>query len=286
MPLKGRANLFADDTLVIYNGTSNKTNNENLQYDLGIIYEYFRINKLTLNLKKTKIVNFHSGRKSEAAIDTVAYNGVTIEHVDSIKYLGVTIDGQLSWKQHIHNLSNKLASVIGVFTKMRKVLPNKIMKLLYHSLIHSRIDYAALSYATVHQTHIQRIQVLQNRALKRCYRLNNRFSTDDLYRTVTKDIIPIRLMQRYQACLFVHNATNHKIRTNISFSIKTNAHNTRKGVRLDTLRPRNWHGQCAISYTGPSYFNELNDETKNCKNEFKFKKLLKIEIMKLVNVVL
>lgn len=49
LPLKGRANLFADDTFVIYNGTSNEMNGEHLKYDLEIIYEYFRINKLTLN---------------------------------------------------------------------------------------------------------------------------------------------------------------------------------------------------------------------------------------------
>lgn len=283
LPLKGSASLFADDTAVFYKEANKQNNIALMKEDLHVISEYFRLNKLTLNLKKTKFINFHSHRVNEPADETVQYNGVGIEQVDTIKYLSITLDNKLNWKPHIHDLSTKLASMTGMLTKIGKFMPVSIMKLLYFSLVHSRIDYGALNWTAAHRTHLKKIQVLQNRALKRCFKLGNRFSTTALYREVALNVVPATQMRRYQACLFIHNALNGEVHTNLHFANKPNAHNTRRGNTLDTKHPNNWYGECSISYCGPKYFNELQNELKNCKNAHKFKKLLRNVMLEYFN---
>ena len=45
--------------------------------------------------------------------------GVKINQTDRSKALGLNIDENLSWKEHIHEISKKVASSIGVLKDVR-----------------------------------------------------------------------------------------------------------------------------------------------------------------------
>ena len=75
-------------------------------------------------------------------------NNNPIKRVNSIKYLGVLIDNKLSWSEHVDYLNLQLARYSGLFTRLRRYVPNQILSLLYYSIIYSRIKYGILLWGT------------------------------------------------------------------------------------------------------------------------------------------
>jgi hypothetical protein len=65
--------------------------------------------------------------------DVVFENGVVIENVNSFKYLGVYLDCNLNFIGHIDALKRKIAPIVGVFRKLRYVVPRSLQKAVFHS---------------------------------------------------------------------------------------------------------------------------------------------------------
>ncbi len=71
-----------------------------------MIDRWFNNNKLTINKDKTKYVLLH--RKRENLWDwDLKFSEKLLERVDSIKFLGVTIDECLNWKLHADLVASK-----------------------------------------------------------------------------------------------------------------------------------------------------------------------------------
>ena len=88
---------FADDTCLIYASKNPKTLETNLNYDLKNLTQWLSSNRLSLNIDKTKLLISHSkyNKKNYDNI-IIKLQGVRLEHSNSIKYLGVYIDHNLS----------------------------------------------------------------------------------------------------------------------------------------------------------------------------------------------
>lgn len=215
--IQGNIRLFADDTSIFYTQNTVQQNMNALESDIKLIDEYYRINKLTVNLTKTEFIHFHSSKRTPPTTHTIT----SINNVASVKHLGLIFDSQLQWKPHIEKLAAKLASIVGIFTKISSFLPTNVMKLLYFALFHSRIEYASTNWATASKTQLNQIQVLQNKAIKKCYKLHNRHHTLDLYTNVAKNIIPVATMKDYQACKVTHIIINEIKPSQIKFDFKS-----------------------------------------------------------------
>ena len=148
--------MFADDTNLFY---SHK-NIENLFFtmnnELVKINEWFKANKLSLNIKKTKFTLFHkksltkSGSTLPLAIPNLQIGNKNIERVSSIKFLGVMLDEHLSWKDHIKIVENKLAKNIGLLHRVNQHLNESSLKTVYFSYIHSYLNYANIAWASTY----------------------------------------------------------------------------------------------------------------------------------------
>ena len=77
-------------------------------------------NKLSLNIDKTQCLFFTnrvpSHNKSESLILIIGTNQQEVKLVT--KYLGVLIDNQMTWKNHIEYAVNKLSAVAGILSKL------------------------------------------------------------------------------------------------------------------------------------------------------------------------
>ena len=74
LPLKGSISLFADDTGIFCSNMSYSLNVEHLNYDLQLLDDFFRINKLSLNVGKTKVMHFR--KENRSVIPDYMLNGV------------------------------------------------------------------------------------------------------------------------------------------------------------------------------------------------------------------
>ena len=143
--------MFADDTNLFYSNENITSLFETVNRELGNINLWFQANKLSLNVIKTKYVFFHKPRKKMIIplnLPILKINETEIKRVQSIKFLGVIIDENLTWKNHIELLENKIAKNIGVLFKASKLLNITCLKNIYFALIHSYINYANIAWAS------------------------------------------------------------------------------------------------------------------------------------------
>ena len=133
--------LFADDTN-IYCSHKNLNDLELiLNQELHAVAEWIKSNRLALSILKTNFVLFHSKRLKPYTSLNLITDGVNIQQVSRVKYLGVTFDSNLTWKNPVNELCLKLSKTIGIFSKLRYYVNVDILIMLYYSLIYPFLTY-------------------------------------------------------------------------------------------------------------------------------------------------
>ena len=249
----GRLRMFADDKAMIYDDYDEEV----IQADMTLVAEYFRINKLTVNFNKSKIVVF--GSRSHA-VSALSFNGTEIEAVSDIKYLGLNIDQGLTWRTHINELCSSISSAIGILYKVRSFFPSSALKMAYNSLVQSKMLYMIQIYGTATKTLLNRVFVLQKRALKLIHGVNLRHSTVDLFSNVAKNQLPLGALITRSIALHVHKLITNQSFHNLQLPRVPNDISTRSSVRgsLKVRRSRtSRHGDACMRSIGPKIYNEL-----------------------------
>ena len=80
-----------------------------------------------------------------------------IERKSCIKYLGVYIDEQFSWKEHIKYVTNKIRKVIYKFRELRNILTFNSLKAVYYALVESITNYGIVVWGSAGVTEINKI---------------------------------------------------------------------------------------------------------------------------------
>ena len=112
---------FADDTNLFYSNNDINTAFLKVNDELQKINEWFISNKLSLNVKKKKKKEkysfFHKPSKKDdipLVLPKLNINNSEIAQTESIKFLGVLLDENLSWKTLIKYIENKISKNIGI----------------------------------------------------------------------------------------------------------------------------------------------------------------------------
>ena len=96
--------MFADDTTVYLSGENITELFSNMNHDLTQLNDWFRANKLSLNVSKTNYVIFKK-KSTPPMPDNILYIGYDkLENVRYRKFLGLFIDEKLEWDQHISHV--------------------------------------------------------------------------------------------------------------------------------------------------------------------------------------
>ena len=103
LPLYSNIILFTHDTTVFNSHKLEKFLKYTLEHDLNIMSDWFKANKLSLNLDKT--VGIKLWDNSNFMLHT---NNMSIEMTNHTKFRGVFIDYKLTWHIHATHLLNKL----------------------------------------------------------------------------------------------------------------------------------------------------------------------------------
>ena len=130
---------FADDTTILFSHRNETYLQYCIERELSILSDWFRANKLTLNVDKSVFLLFNrSGRKQ---IDQLKLGDELIMRVSNTKFLGTWIDDHLNWKTHMCKLLGKLKCGLGMLQRSRDLLSKRAKKLLYYGQVHSHLCY-------------------------------------------------------------------------------------------------------------------------------------------------
>ena len=148
--------LYADDTTLfstinISAGATHEINNH-----ISKVYDWLTVNKLSLNVKKTKYIVFHAINKNiEGVIPELSINGMIIERVQNFNFLGIFFNEHMFWKTHIDIVANKLIKFSGILNKLKRFLPSYILRTLYFSMVQSRLRYGILAWGFEYQRFVK-----------------------------------------------------------------------------------------------------------------------------------
>ncbi len=83
-------------------------------------------NRLSLNTDKIEYSIFHTNRTLIPDNCTqLSFGNYTINRVRESKYLGIILDGTLSWDSHIKYLTDQLVKYSGIFKLISKLVPQE-----------------------------------------------------------------------------------------------------------------------------------------------------------------
>ena len=161
--------LYADDTNLF-------TAHENLEIlinqincELIKVSEWLKINKLSLNVKKTHFINFHNRQKKIDIVPKINIDKNQIDQVRFTKFLGVLINENLTWSDHISAVLNKTSKNLGIIRKLSKTLPSDILLTLYNILIAPYLDYCNFAWSSRNTIECKKLFRVQKKSITSYY---------------------------------------------------------------------------------------------------------------------
>ena len=120
--------LFADDTSLLYSHKNINVLEEVVNAELNCIFDWLVANKLSLNTNESNFMIINPRQKKLPKKIQLNINGEHLNESNYAKYLGVLIDNNLTWKQHIQHVNTKVVKSIGILAKLRHFVPNDTLR--------------------------------------------------------------------------------------------------------------------------------------------------------------
>ena len=146
--------LFADDANLFYRHKSLSILESDINNELVNINTWLCANKLSLNIKKSNFVLFHPPQRKITLQVKLYISGTSLQKENCIKYLGIMIDSNLSWKTQSSCISKKIKRSIGILSKLRYYVDLSILIKLYYALIYPFLIYGIITWGNTYPTTI------------------------------------------------------------------------------------------------------------------------------------
>ena len=132
--------------------------------------KWYTDNRLTLNVKKTKLMLTES-KTMLSKFENFEFlpDGGQINRVKSFQYLGATVDEKWSWKCHIKTLLRKLGHRLSVFNRISYMLDRRTRMACFNGLVLSHCDYAGIVWGGQPglKSEMEQLQAFQTRFAKK-----------------------------------------------------------------------------------------------------------------------
>jgi hypothetical protein len=225
--------LYADDTSIesplstfeCQASISGSSISESINNELKKLFDWLCVNKLTINLKKTKYMIFHCQQRHSLPLLNIEINGTAIERVQTFNFLGITLHENLTWKEHINNVCKKVSRNIGILRRLKSFTPTSTLLLLYKSLILPHLQYGILLWG--HSC--EKMVKLQKKAIRIICNLKYNAHTSAFFKKHNilklKDLYHLNLLKFYFK--YRHNNVPDFFTDMFNLPTLSHSHNTR-----------------------------------------------------------
>ena len=124
----------------------------------------------------------------------------------SIKYLGVWIDENLTWRNHRHTVENKITKNIRLLYQGKHYLDEKCLKQIYFAYINAYINYANIAWACTHKTKLKKLQSKQKHALRIIFNQSKTLPSKSLF--LSLNVLNVHQFNIFQSMQFMHKIKN------------------------------------------------------------------------------
>jgi hypothetical protein len=133
--------LFADDTNVFFSHNDLHVLTNMINIELEKFSEWFKANKLSINVSKSKYLIFRPRQKRLTVGLSIEVNNHKLDKAKEVLFLGVILDEHLSWKAHISHVANKISKSVRIIYRASFFLFKSSLRTLYYSLVYPYRQY-------------------------------------------------------------------------------------------------------------------------------------------------
>ena len=267
--------MFADDTNLFVRGKSVEQIKNQINTELLIINEWFKTNRLSLNLDKTTYVIFGNKKFDDIKI---YFRDVEIKRQFETKFLGVILQANLKWSTHINIVLSKTSKCLGIMSKIRHLIPQHLTKMLYLTLVEPYINYCNIVWCSPDKTSNLEKNL---RVQKKYCRLMTfaSFSAPSKPLFLELKLLNVYEIYKYQLAVYMYKILNQLVSQLDHHLFKRgnsiHSHDTRFKNDLRKMACRTRMRQITICFQGPKLWNSLPNSIKCLPSLSSFKRNMK-----------
>ena len=193
--------MFADDTNLFFSESSHEKVFQ-ANEELKSIDNWLTANKLSLNVNKTNYIVFRTPNSKLPGQHALQLRNRKIKRVVSVKFLGVIVHKHLSWKPHMEVLLSKIRITYSIVHKIRNHLSQRILLLLYNSMIKSHLQYCIMTWCNGNKTMVKKFQSYVYKFIRLIFKLNHRESVKTLMQQY--GILTIHQLEEFETASFMY----------------------------------------------------------------------------------
>ena len=204
--------MFADDTNLFFSHRNISTLFLTVNNELHEIAEWFKAKRLSLNIKKAKYTFFHKTSVKDnilLKLPELKIANRAIERTHVIKFLGVLLDENITWENHIFSVEKKLDKNISFLYSAKYFLDESSPKTVYFSYIHSYLNYAKIAWASTYLTKLKTVHYHQKHAARIVFNQEKLTHSRPLLRS-------LKALNVYEINLYQHLNFTHKVSNNVA----------------------------------------------------------------------
>ena len=122
--------------------------------ELSKLSLWFRVNRLSLNVKKTNFILFRTMNKHMTQNVKIHIDGVDMSRVTTTKFVGVIINETLTWNDHMKLIYSNISKSIEIIQRVSYNLSTSVLLSLYYTMV--RPYYVAISFELMSNRNILR----------------------------------------------------------------------------------------------------------------------------------
>ena len=138
--LHSSVKLFADDC-ILYKAIHTPDDARKLQEDLCALEDWQHKWLMKLNASKCFVMRVSHPRRNKIITPYQLHNHI-LSSVEHHKYLGITIQSDLKWHQHIQSIASKANQTLALLKRNLRTPSNHLKERAYLSLVRPKLEYA------------------------------------------------------------------------------------------------------------------------------------------------
>ena len=250
-----------------------------LQQESNNAVDWLENNDMIPNPKKFHAIistkNNNNNNNNNVIAVPIKIKGKTIYSENAISFLGITLDNELKFDQHIALLCSKAAKQLNALYRIKRFLTPEMKNILVNSFIYSNFNYYPLVWHFSSANSIRMIEKIQERLLR--FQLNNFYSTyEELLKIADKSTMLVWRLK--SLCLQIYKTINDEnpVYMNNIFKRPCNRHSSRFPNNLYVSRANQvTYGSKSLNALGPKVWNELPEAIKASDSIAIFKRNIK-----------
>ena len=264
--------LYADDTVLTWSCECMKDLSRLIQNDINILKYWCDENKLTINVKKTKLILFNVKQEMRLSFPAIKINDTSLELVSQYKYLGITLDQDLNMYTHIDSMYRIASDKLFMLRYIRPSLTQFAAVTIVKTMILPYLDMGNRFLTGVKQKETNRLETLLNTSLRVTYSFKNPTDVSRYILHCSSKVLPLKYRRKY----FLLTVTYRLIQTG-NMPLKDSTRNTRyiRGPVIDFDVPHTTRCQKLPYFTACTEWNNCKAETRLSPSMDNFKNIIK-----------